>query len=436
MPNRSVVPERVRSAASVASPERLRVVSRSAQPAAVFIARLVGTAVAAYVIALWLLPVPAPVLAPLTALLVVQVSLFQTLRSAAERILSVTAGVILAVALVELLGFTWWSLGVTIAVALALGHLLRLGDHLLEVPISAMLILQLGSDTAAADRVVETLIGATVGLLAGLVASPVRVRPAEEAICDLGRSMQRVLDHMADNLETEPGAKVAADWLERSRQLSREIQDGDRALAEAEESARLNPRTRVGSAQEPGPALRAAVEDLEHASVSIRGLARSMVDRTDLVLSDRAGLGAEMWEADVRDRLACTLRELAAGTSVYAQAATTSSADDAVRLTAELEGRVSEARRRRDELGRLLREDPGHWPLHGELLVHLDRLIDGLQAAGRGPVTHRPSPRRPITRSSAVRIPTTTRRLVARRRHAATRHATSAERGSGPMRLM
>ncbi|HEX2317333.1 MAG TPA: aromatic acid exporter family protein [Thermomonospora sp.] len=433
MPNRPAVPERVRSAASA---ERLRVVSRSAQPAAVFIARLVATAVAAYLIALWLLPVPAPVLAPLTALLVVQVSLYQTLRSAAERILAVTAGVILAVALVEWLGFTWWSLGVTIAVALALGQLLRLGDHLLEVPISAMLILQLGTETAATDRVVETLIGAGVGLLAGLVASPVRVRPAEEAICDLGRSMERMLDHMADGLETEPGAKVAAGWLERSRALSQEIRDVDRALAEAEESARLNPRTRVGVAQEPGPALRAALKALEHSSVSIRGLARSMVDRTGLVLSDRSGLGAEMWEADVRDRLAATLRELACATRVYAQAATTSSADDAVRLTAELEGHVSQARRRRDELGEVLREDPGHWPLHGELLVHLDRLIDGLHAAGRGPVTHRPEPRRQLTGRSAVRIPTTTRRLVERRRHAATRHATSAERAAGPMRLM
>jgi len=389
----------VRRLRAAASRENLRRAARGAAPAVAYTARLVVTAVAAFLLAQRLLPVPAPMLAPLTSMLVVQVSLYRTLRSAGRRIVSVTAGVLVAVAVTDLVGFTWWSLGLTIAVALTVGQLLRLGDNLLEAPISAMLILQVGSDTAALTRVEETLIGAAVGLLSVLVASPVRVRPAQEAIEEVGRSMQQLLERMADGLEAEPDRRTTEQWLGWARRMAQQIRQIDQALAEAQESVRLNPRSRVGVTPGPSPALHAALHHLEHSALSIRGVARSMADRTELRLKDRTGLGAYMWEADMRERLAATLRALAAATRIYTRAVTTVSADEAVRLTAELEGRLSQARRHRNELGRVLRRDPGHWPLHGELLVHLDRLIDELRAAGRGPVTHRPGRRRrPITR--------------------------------------
>jgi hypothetical protein len=346
------------------------------------------TAVLAYAIALRLQGNPAPLLAPLTALLVVQVSLYQTIRSAVQRVISVVAGVTVAVVLAASLGFTWWSLAVTIAGALVVGYALRLGDHILEVPISAMLVLQLGTDAAATDRILETLIGAGVGLLAGLVASPVRVQPAEEAISELGRSVAELLGDMADGLATEPDDRVVQDWLERSRRLVQKIQRVDEELATAEDSVRLNPRAR--GVLSPGLILRGRLETLELATVTIRGLARSMADRTGLVAADRAGLGADMWEGDVRDRLAAVLRELAAATLALGV------------NPAALEAYVSEGRRHHDELGRLLREDPGHWPLHGELLVHLDRLLDGLRAGQRAEALRAP---RPPARRRPARLP-------------------------------
>src|SRR5215470_6289091 len=68
--------------------EQLTVVRRRAQPTAVYIARLTLTAVFAYLLALQL-PGGSPrsVLAPLTALLVVQATLFNTIRSAAQRVI-------------------------------------------------------------------------------------------------------------------------------------------------------------------------------------------------------------------------------------------------------------------------------------------------------------------------------------------------------------
>src|ERR1700749_3667369 len=59
------------------APQTLTVVRHRAQPTAVTIVRLTCTAVFAYLLALVLTSTPRPVLAPLTALLVVQVSLYQ-----------------------------------------------------------------------------------------------------------------------------------------------------------------------------------------------------------------------------------------------------------------------------------------------------------------------------------------------------------------------
>ena len=160
------------------------------------------TAVFAYLVAL-LLPLPGaaqPILAPLTALLVVQVSLYQTLRSAAHRVAAVVTGVLLAIALADLAGFTWWSLGLTIAAGLAVGSALHLGDAVLEVPVSAMFILSNATRAAAVGRIAETAIGTATGLIAGFVFTRPRLQPAEEAIEDLCRKLSGLLTTMADGL--------------------------------------------------------------------------------------------------------------------------------------------------------------------------------------------------------------------------------------------
>ena len=100
--------------------EQLTLVRRRAQPTAVYIARLTLTAVFAYLLALQLPGGSSrDVVAPLTALLVVQATLFHTISSAIRRVAAVTAGVLAAVAVAAYVPFSWWVLG------LAPGH--RLG---------------------------------------------------------------------------------------------------------------------------------------------------------------------------------------------------------------------------------------------------------------------------------------------------------------------
>src|SRR6202044_3791702 len=98
----------IATAARAVTPVRLR-----RQPTAQFVARLTVTALFAYLVALLLAGSPRPVLAPLTAVLVVQATLYQTIRNAVQRVASVVAGVLVALALSAAVGFTWWSLGLT-----------------------------------------------------------------------------------------------------------------------------------------------------------------------------------------------------------------------------------------------------------------------------------------------------------------------------------
>ena len=141
-------------------------------------------------------------LAPLTALLVLQASLYQTIRSAIRKVLSVTVGVLVAVGVAEFIGFSWWQLALVIGAALVIGRVLRLGDDLLEVPISAMLIFSsAGTHAAATGRVVDTLVGAAAGLAGGLVfAGRPRVQPARSAVGRLSGQVAGLLDRMASDL--------------------------------------------------------------------------------------------------------------------------------------------------------------------------------------------------------------------------------------------
>jgi uncharacterized membrane protein YgaE (UPF0421/DUF939 family) len=364
--------------------EQLTLVRRRAQPAAVYIARMTLTAVFAYLLALQL-PGGSPrsVLAPLTALLVVQATLFHTIRSAGQRVIGVTTGVLAAVAVSAYVPFSWWVLGLLIAGTLALGLILRLREETLEVPISAMLIFSVDSHAAATSRITETLIGAAAGLAAGLLFAPMRVQPAKDAIGDLSRQMADLLGQMADGLADEPDPRRAAEWLDRTRALRGEIERVDDALAQAEESVRLNPRRL--RYPDPAAGLRDGVDTLERAATDLRVLARAVADSARLDSGD-----SPVKDTEARTRLAAVIAELAASVRAYGQLIEADpepfdppQAQPEPALSLVLEDHLEEAQRQQDRLADVLATDPAErpdgWPLRGEILAHVDRLRSELQ---------------------------------------------------------
>jgi Fusaric acid resistance protein-like len=400
---------------------------RSARPSLLYISRLTATATFAYLLAL---VTPAgtsrPVLAPLTALLVLQASLYQTIHSAIRKVASVTVGVLVAVGVAEFIGFSWWQLALVIGAALCIGRALRLGDDLLEVPISAMLIFSsVGPHAAATGRMVDTLVGAAAGLAGGLVfAGRPRVQPARSAVGRLAGQVAGLLDRMAADLTgshegTDDLNGEAAQWLTQARALRDEIERVDDKLREAAESAKLNPRalvTPAGTAQvtETTVALRSGLEALEHAALTLRGLARSVLDSAGIATA----------ESPVRDhctrvRLASVLAKLGEAIRTYGRLVQLTPAGDES-LESELAAQLEEAHGLQDELADLLKPrigdggEPSEWPLRGEILTHVDRLRTGLSVEAVDALAH-------VQRSAAHR----------RRARSRTGSATGSGTGSG-----
>jgi hypothetical protein len=310
-----------------ASIDRFR---KRGRPALAWMFRLTAAAVASFAVADVVFPRSVPLLAPLTALLVVQLTPVSILASGIQRVVSVVAGVSVAVGFSSLVGLTWWSLGITIAVSLLIGQLLRLGPNQIEVPISAMLVLGVGAATAesaAWQRILETLVGAGVGVLSNLVFPP-RVASADAATAleGLGDDVARLLevagqDVVRDDLTTSALADRARGWLGQARRVTHDIPNVGSALLRAEESRRLNLRA-IGTA-DSGPGLRQGMEALEHSAVAVRNMFRSFVEAFQ-------GYDAHDREVDaeVRAAVGLLLHDLAAtlrsfGLLVRAEAAPT-----------------------------------------------------------------------------------------------------------------
>src|SRR6185437_11365292 len=99
-------------------------------------------------------------------------------------------------------GLSWWSLGLIILAALAVGQFVKVDEFVNEVAISAMLVLGVTRLASQAwDRVLETLIGAGVGLLFNLLfAPPVWVDTAGESLEDLARRARHLLLRIGEEL--------------------------------------------------------------------------------------------------------------------------------------------------------------------------------------------------------------------------------------------
>jgi hypothetical protein len=341
-------------------------------------------AVLAYLLAVWLLgdEVP-PLLAPLTALLVAQLTIFETVKSGIERVGSVVAGVLVAVGLSHFVGLTWWSLGIAIFAALTIGTILRLGDHTLEVPISAMLVLAVAGQTAL-SRVVETLIGAVTGVVVSFaLRPPMYVQPAGDAIGALAAETAELLSSMGEELTEGWSSEQARTWEDRARDLDRPLRAARVALARGEESLRLNPRQH--RVREGASSLRAALAALEHAAVQVRGITLDLADLAEAVeATDQA-------EPELLVALGRLLVELGVGVAAFGQLVAPEVAGPP-REVVPLHIALEIARTHRDVLAELMlvdaRTDLELWHIQGSLLANVDRLLREIDPE-RGPDARR-----------------------------------------------
>ncbi|OSZ59905.1 hypothetical protein OQI_13850, partial [Streptomyces pharetrae CZA14] len=358
-----------------------RWVKRRREPVVVQALRSTFAATVAYVVALHLSPEAAPLTAPLTALLVVQVTLYATLTNGIRRVNAVVAGVLVAIAFSLLVGLTWWSLALVIMVSLAVGHLVRVDEYVAEVAISAMLVLGV---TAVGDyawaRVLETLIGAVVGMGCNLLLPPpVWVGEAGESIEGLARRMRQLMLRVGEEAAGRTPVERAAERLHEARRLDHDIVQVDAALRQAEDSLRLNPRVREGLLHRI--VLRTGLDTLEICMVVLRVIARSLTDlakerEPEPLFEPHTGAVVEQLLSEIADAIVSFAVLVTTHVSTNAE-----SAEE--RLSAELETAAAT----RDKLAQMLldevRRDPRQWQLHGAVLAECNRIIDELDIEHR-----------------------------------------------------
>jgi hypothetical protein len=349
--------------------------------------RLTAAAVVSYLITLVLTRGAIDLTGPLTALLVMQASAFSTLKMGAVRVWSVLCGVFVAILLSTWIGLTWWSLGAAIAVSLLLGKVLRLGEQALETPISAMLILGVTNpDVAAEIRVLNTFIGAGVGVAFNLLYPP--AMPTRSA----GQSVLRVAEAAAAPLDTAGRALAAGpvtreqveEWLARTRTATRRVADATDLIAQLKESRPLNPRA-LGTV-DVEPVLATGLDNLEACLLAIRSLFHVMLSQ--LPADEHAD--NDQYGEELRAAFAVVLHDVADCLRAFGHL-----------VVAEAEDRSQESEQALDESLDILREtqailtelimvDAQHntasWLLHGSILGAIHQVLAQLDLESRARV--------------------------------------------------
>jgi uncharacterized membrane protein YccC len=247
------------------------------------VAKSAVATIAAWLIAGWLIPGPLPVFAAIAALLVVQPSVNQSLGKAVERSIGVILGVVIATGISLVFGQSTWIILLAIVIAMLVAWALKMTPGTSnQVAISAMLVLALGASSPeyALDRVLETLIGAAIGIVVNVaIVPPVAVEPAREHVARLGGELAASVDRLAAALE---GPQVAAEveTLMIEARLLRPMRDAAEAAIDAgEESLTLNPRR--SAHREELAALRDLLDRLSPIVTQLIGMTRAFADHYD-----------------------------------------------------------------------------------------------------------------------------------------------------------
>ena len=365
-------------------PARLR-------PAAVQIARLTAAVVIAYVAAELVTPGVLDLTAPLTALLVVQASTVGTLRMGLVRVGAVLTGVLVAVALSNAFGLSWWSLGIVVAASLVLARVLRLGEQSLEAPISAMLILAVSSPNVAGEtRIFNTLLGTAVGIgFSLLVPVPIPNARASDAVRGLARSQAALLDEVAQTLGDGPAPpeQVRA-WVDWVSFIATESADAAAVVAAVQENRRLNPLALA--AAKVHPELRDSLDRLDRCVIAERALI-VLIGQAEPAEYAESGDEDPTWSG-IRQAFAVILDDVASGLRAFGDLVTARAGVNNDYSAAEAEQRTAIiTRRAQDVLAELmtLPVDPGErrdlWMLQGSVLAALDAILRQLDPGPRPP---------------------------------------------------
>jgi uncharacterized membrane protein YgaE (UPF0421/DUF939 family) len=243
-------------------------------------------ATAAWMLAEVVLQAPSATFAPFSALLMVQVTVAQSVDQSLRYGAAVVGGVLLAGLVTPLLGPGVTTFAVLMLMALLIGRWHKLGSQGSQVAVAALFayasFVQSGGGSSSILQVASigglVIMGCVVGVLTNLVVvPPVRYRSAQYAVAALSRSLRDLLTDIDDGVrQGVPDKQTAESWLHRADQLGDTVAQARSSVEHAADSMRLNPRRLLMRGTRSFTGYRVIVDGLERASEQVRSLARGL----------------------------------------------------------------------------------------------------------------------------------------------------------------
>jgi uncharacterized membrane protein YgaE (UPF0421/DUF939 family) len=212
-----------------------------------------AAAVAAWYLAVLLLPDPRPSFAAIAAVIAVGATHGRRAGRAVQLVGGVVLGVAVADLIIQAIGTGGWQLGVMVVLAMSAAILLGGGELLVvEAAVSAILLVALDPGTGAAfspNRILEAIIGGGAALAVTSLFFPpdpavAPGRAVQAVFVALGRSLERI----AASLEQrDPAAAERA--LVDARAIDDLVRTVDEELAAGRETARYSPPRRAALVQ-------------------------------------------------------------------------------------------------------------------------------------------------------------------------------------------
>lgn len=324
-------------------------------------AQLIKTALAAavaWVLAMHVLDISQPFLAPWAALLTVHATVDRSLRHGAAQVASAVAGVLLAFLAGTVLGLTPLSIGLVVLAGLLIGALAPLRAEATTAAATALVVLATGSSDEGpmlVARLLDTGIGIAVGLLVNLLVwPPLRDRSAARQVDAIDDRLGALIGDVAARLRRGRDALDVARALACCAELDGAIGEAIVVVRQARESGRFNARRATARRIAATGGYADVLARLELAVAEVRSMLRTI---------EFAHIAPDDWDPRFRepwlDLLARTGRGVEAG--------------DAGALVAV-----------RGDLEQFVRALPltelpeGFWPVCGALVVNLRNVLEAL----------------------------------------------------------
>lgn len=349
--------------------------------------RLTTAAVVAFLLTRWYTGGSSDLTGALSALLVTQASGASSIKYGLIRVSAVLMGVSIAVLISSQMGLSPWSLALAVFTGVVVAKVLRIKEAVLEVAISAMLILQASSILMvgqemmpATQRLTLTGIGSVVGIILMLLFPPrIPEKSAAALVRGVALAQARPLQQAADAIANDPITKDIAKWSEATLDINILVADASKEITRVEELRKWNSRA-IGAANIV-PILRSGLDTLQRCLLAVRAVL--IVVESNAPEDPRKT--PELSDA-LRAELSAAFALMGAVISAFGDLVQAEARGSLGTVEDVFREKLLELHAQRERLVKILEvdhEDTKLWMVRGSILAAVDQVLDLLDLQAR-----------------------------------------------------